>query len=77
MELCQGRGGRGLGKGSAPEDGGHGAGCPGQWEWAQAAGVQGAFGQCSQMRGLISGWSCVDSVILVGPIQLRLFYKIF
>jgi len=31
MELCQGRGSWGSGKGSAPEGGGHGTGCPGQW----------------------------------------------
>ena len=31
MELCQGRGSWGLGTGSAPEGGGHGTGCPGQW----------------------------------------------
>ena len=30
MELCQGRGGWGLGTGSAPEVGGHGMGCPEQ-----------------------------------------------
>jgi len=44
MELCQGRVRWGLGKGSAPEDGGHGTGCPGQWAWHQAVGVQSAFG---------------------------------
>jgi len=48
MELCQGRVRWGLGKGSAPESGGHGTGCPGQWAWPQAAGAQGAFGQCTQ-----------------------------
>jgi len=31
MELCQGRGSWGSGTGSAPEVGGHGTGCPGQW----------------------------------------------
>ena len=31
MELCQGRGRWGSGKGSAAEGGGHGTGCPGQW----------------------------------------------
>ena len=30
-ELCQGRGSWGSGKGSAPEGGGHGTGCTGQW----------------------------------------------
>ena len=36
MELCQGRGSWGLGKGSATEGGGHGAGCPGQWSRYEA-----------------------------------------
>jgi len=40
--------GWGLGKGSAPEGGGHGTGCPGQWEWPQAAKVQGALEHNSQ-----------------------------
>ena len=35
MELCQGRGSWGLGKGSAPEYGGDGTGCPGQRSWPQ------------------------------------------
>ena len=35
MELCQGRVGGGSGKGSAPEGGGHGTGCPGQWAQPQ------------------------------------------
>lgn len=38
-----------LGKGSSPEGSGHGTGCPGQWSWSQAAEIQGAFGQCSQI----------------------------
>ena len=33
MELCQGRGSWGSGKGSAPEGGGHGMGCTGLWAW--------------------------------------------
>ena len=49
MELCQGRGSWGLGTGSELEAGGHGMGCPGQWAQPQAAGVQGAFGQHSQI----------------------------
>ena len=44
MELCQGRGSWGLGKGSAPEGSGHGTGCPGQWARSLSARVQGAFG---------------------------------
>ena len=32
----------------------------GQWSWPQAARVQEAFGQCSQIYGLIFEWSCVE-----------------
>jgi len=49
MELCQGRGRWRLGIGSAPEGGEHGTGCPGQWARPQAAVVQGALGQYSQI----------------------------
>ena len=38
----------GLGKGSAPEDSGHGIGCPGRWSQSQTVRAQRAFGQCSQ-----------------------------
>jgi len=41
----------GLGTGSAPEGGGYGTACPGQWARPRAAGVQGASGQRSQMLG--------------------------
>ena len=47
-----------LGKGSLPEGGGHGTGCRGQW--APSAGVQRAFGQCSQTEGLVFGWCSVE-----------------
>ena len=49
-----------LGKGSSPESSGHGAGCPGQWSWHQADGVQEAFGQHSEKQGLNFGWCCVE-----------------
>jgi len=53
---CNWRGsGLGLGKGSAPEGGRHGTGCPGQWAWPQGDGVQGASGQCPQTYGLSFG----------------------
>ena len=35
MELCQGRGSWGSGKGAAPGGGGHGMGCTGQWAQPQ------------------------------------------
>jgi len=49
MELGQGRGRWGLGKGSAPEGYEHGTACPGQWARPRAAGVQGVLGQRSQI----------------------------
>jgi len=48
MELHHGRVRGALGKGSAPEGGGHETGCPGQQAQPQAAEVQGAFGRHSQ-----------------------------
>lgn len=33
MEMCKGESGCMLGKGSSPENGGHGTGFPGQWSW--------------------------------------------
>lgn len=77
MELCQGRGSWGLGKGSAPEGSRHGTDYPGQWLWPWADGVQGEFGQCSQTIGF-GFW-----VVLCGAgiwtwwslwVQLRMFY---
>jgi len=50
----------GKGKGSSPEGGGHGLGCPGQWAQPQTAGVQWAFGHCSQIQGLDLRWCCVE-----------------
>jgi len=55
--------GWGLGKGSALKDSGHRADSLGQWSWPQAAGVREVFGQCSQIKeikGLNSGWCCVE-----------------
>ena len=49
MELCQGRGSWDLGTGLYQRVVGT----------APSAGVQRAFGQCSQ-TGLIFGWSCVE-----------------
>lgn len=33
---------------------------PWQWSWHQAAGIQEASGQCTQIYGLIFRWSCVE-----------------
>ena len=49
-----------LGKGSSPENGGHGTGFPGHWAQSQATRVQEAFGQCSQTSGWNLGWSSVE-----------------
>ena len=51
---------KGLGKGSAPEGGGHETGCPGQWARPQAVGVQGVFGHRSQIQGLNFDWPFVE-----------------
>jgi len=48
MELCQEGGSCVFGKVSAPEGGGRGTGCPGQWAWPQAAAVQETFGHRCQ-----------------------------
>jgi len=49
-----------LGKGSSPEGSGHGAGSPRQWSWPQAAGVQGAFGQRSEIWFSFQAVLCRD-----------------
>ena len=67
MELCQGCADWVSGKGSSPEGGGHGTGCPGQWSWHRADGVQEAPGQSSQTYGLIFGWSCMEPVGVNDP----------
>jgi len=77
MELCQGRGSWGLGRGSAPEGGGHGTGCPEQSLWPQVP----RFKECSDNALRHWVWilgGCVwrqglDLVILVGPLQLGIF----
>lgn len=56
MELHQEKARWELGKGSAPEGAGHGTGCPGQWLWSQASGVQDVFRQHFQTLGLNVGW---------------------
>lgn len=57
---------------------GHGTGCLWQWPWPHAAGVQGAFGQCSQTQGLILDgpvWRQESKLmILLGPLQFRVFW---
>jgi len=60
MEMHQGRVRWRLGKGSSPENSGHGTGCPGQWSRPQGIGVQRVFGQHSQTYYLIFGWPCVE-----------------
>ena len=63
MELCEGRGGWGLGTGCAPEGSGHGTGCTGQWAPPRAVVMQEAFGQQSQIQGLDSGWCCAEPAV--------------
>ena len=59
MELRQGRGGWGSGTGAAPQGGGHGTGCTGQWARPRVAAVQRVFGQLSD-TGFKFGWSYVE-----------------
>ena len=73
MELCQGRGSWGLGTGSAPDDGGHGTGCPGQWAQSWAASVHCLYNALRQRVCFLNGhmWGqMLDSLILMGPFQL-------
>ena len=79
MELWQGRGSWGSGKGAAPEGSGRAIGCTGQWVRPWAAGVQGAFGQHSECRVWTLGgvvWrQKLASMILMGPFQPGIFYS--
>ena len=63
------------GKGCAPECGGHGTACAGQWAQPRANGAQGALGHHSQTLGLGLGgavWSQgLGSAILVGPLEIE------
>jgi len=69
---------RALGKGSAPEGSGHGTGYPGQWSQPSPARFQGVFEYHLRHRVWILGgsvWSQeFNSVVLVGPFQLGIFY---
>jgi len=66
MDLSQGRGSRGGGKGSAPESGGHGIACPGQWARPRATGARGFFRQYSQTLSLDFGCSYVEAEVGLG-----------
>lgn len=61
---------------NVPRVSGTGAGSSGQWPWHGAAGVQEVSGQCPQTYGVGGAvWGQeLDSMILIGPIQLRVFY---
>ena len=81
MELCQGRGSWRLGTGSAPQGGGHGTGCPGQWAQPKCQSSRCILDNALRHRVLsdiwiLSGpvWSQeLGSMILVGPFQLTIF----
>ena len=55
MELCQGRGSWGSGKGSAPGGAGHGTGCTGQWARPQMLELDDAL-----RHNLHFEWCCVE-----------------
>lgn len=67
-----------LGKDFSLEDGGHETAFPGQWSWFQADGVQEVSGQHPDTYDLfLSGpvWNQkLNSMILMGPSQLGIFY---
>ena len=79
MELRQGRGSWGWGKGSAPEGGGHGTACPGQWAWPQVPEFKEHL-DSTQLYGVIFELSCVEPRVGLSdphgflPTQLRKFY---
>jgi len=79
MELCQGRGSWGLGTGAAPQGGGHGTGCPGQWARPQVPEFNEHLGKAFRYRVWILGgplWSQeLDSMILVSPFQPGIFHN--
>lgn len=50
----------------------NGIGSTGNWSWFMTDGVQETFGQCSQ--GSVVWTQEMDLVILVGLLQLRIFY---
>ena len=56
MELRQGRGSWGLGTGAAPEGGGHGTRCPGQWARPRVPEFRERLGS-AQTLGLNLGWA--------------------
>ena len=66
MDFCQWTDRWGLGKGSAPEGGGHGTVCPGQRAQPRAARAQRAFGHCSETKGWALGWCCVEPGVGLG-----------
>jgi len=62
MELCQGRGSWELGTGGAPEGGGHGTGCPGQWARPQEPEYKECLDSTLRHRGWILGGLCEAGV---------------
>ena len=73
---ASGEGQLGWGKGSAPEDSGHGTACPGQWTQHQAWRRSGSiWTTLSDTRFEFWEVLCVgqDSLLLVGTFQLKIF----
>lgn len=61
---------------NVPRASGSGAGSSGQWPWHGATGVQEVSEQCPQTYGVVDAvWGQeLDSMVLMGPIQRRVFY---
>lgn len=64
-------------KGSAPEGGGHGTGCPGQRAWPQVLEFKEHLDTALRQRVWIRGGAVwgqeLDLMILLGPSQLGMF----
>jgi len=63
----------GSGKGSSPEGGGYGVAAQGSGHSPDAR-AQGELGHCSHIQGLGGTVWNQDSMVLVGPLQLGVFY---
>lgn len=65
------------GKGSSPDNGGHGAGCPEQWSQNQASGFQGISNNTLRIMIWTVGdltWRQKLNTILMGLFQLKILY---
>jgi len=64
MELCQGRGSCGSGKGSSPESGGHGTACPGKFRsiWTVLSRFEFWVVPCDPAVGVSDPWGSLPTL---------------